>query len=60
METSVADSFTKLRNSMTVFIGKVNESSGASQILTSNIAELADALQDPEVIRAAQELAAGW
>ncbi|HBP5766855.1 TPA: tape measure protein [Pseudomonas aeruginosa] len=59
METSVADSFTKLRNSMTVFIGKVNESSGASQILTSNIAELADALQNPETIRAAQELAAG-
>ncbi|HBO6198199.1 TPA: tape measure protein [Pseudomonas aeruginosa] len=59
METSVADSFTKLRNSMTVFIGKVNESSDASQILTSNIAELADALQDPETIRAAQELAAG-
>ncbi|HBO4113947.1 TPA: tape measure protein [Pseudomonas aeruginosa] len=59
METSVADSFTKLRNSMTVFIGKVNESSGASQVLTSNIAELADALQDPETIRAAQELAAG-
>ncbi|HGW5896678.1 TPA: tape measure protein [Pseudomonas aeruginosa] len=59
METSVADSFTKLRNSMTVFIGKVNESSGASQILTNNIAELADALQDPETIRAAQELAAG-
>ncbi|HHM6704674.1 TPA: tape measure protein [Pseudomonas aeruginosa] len=59
METSVADSFTKLRNSMTVFIGKVNESSGASQILTSNIAELADALQNPETIRAAQDLAAG-
>ncbi|MCV3907911.1 tape measure protein [Pseudomonas aeruginosa] len=59
METSVADSFTKLRNSMTVFIGKVNESSGASQVLTSNIAELANALQDPETIRAAQELAAG-
>ncbi|HCF2808472.1 TPA: tape measure protein [Pseudomonas aeruginosa] len=59
METSVADSFTKLRNSMTVFIGKVNESSGASQILTSNIAELADTLQDPETIRAAQDLAAG-
>ncbi|MBX5584924.1 tape measure protein [Pseudomonas aeruginosa] len=59
METSVADSFTKLRNSMTVFIGKVNESSGASQVLTSNIAEVANALQDPETIRAAQELAAG-
>ncbi|HDY6023647.1 TPA: tape measure protein [Pseudomonas aeruginosa] len=59
METSVADSFTKLRNSMTVFIGKVNESSGASQVLTSNIAEFANALQDPETIRAAQELAAG-
>ncbi|MEN1395267.1 hypothetical protein, partial [Pseudomonas aeruginosa] len=33
--------------------------SGASQVLTSNIAELANALQDPETIRAAQELAAG-
>lgn len=59
METSVADSFTKLRNSMTVFIGKVNESSGASQILTSNIAKLAEILQDPETIKAAQDLAAG-
>ncbi|WP_426769952.1 tape measure protein [Pseudomonas aeruginosa] len=59
METSVADSFTKLRNSMTVFIGKVNESSGASQVLTSNIAKLAEILQDPETIKAAQDLAAG-
>lgn len=59
MEVAVADAFTKLRNAMTVFIGKVNESSKASGVLTSNIAELADVLQDPETIKAAQELAAG-
>ncbi|MFO6238805.1 hypothetical protein, partial [Pseudomonas aeruginosa] len=40
-------------------IGKVNESSGASQVLTSNIAKLAEILQDPETIKAAQDLAAG-
>jgi len=59
METSVADAFTKLQNSMTLFVGKMNESSGASSVLTDNIALLADALQDPEVIKAAQDLAGG-
>lgn len=59
MEVSVADSFTKLRNAMTQFIGKVNESSKTSRILTENVAQLADVLQDPATIKAAQELAAG-
>ncbi|WXL23912.1 tape measure protein [Ectopseudomonas mendocina] len=59
METSVNDAFVKLQNSMTLFIGKMNESSGASSILTENVALLADALQDPETIKAAQDLAGG-
>lgn len=59
METSVQDAFTALRNSLQVFVGKVNESSGATGILTSAVGELADVLQDPETIKAAQELAAG-
>lgn len=59
MEVSTKDAFTKLTNSMTVFVGKMNESSGASSILTDNVALLADALQDPEVIKAAQDMAGG-
>ncbi|OBY91184.1 hypothetical protein A6723_024315 [Pseudomonas sp. AU11447] len=59
METSVADSTTALSNSFQVFVGKVNETSKASAILTGNIGELAETLQDPKTIRAAQELAAG-
>jgi tape measure domain-containing protein len=59
MTVSVADSGTKLRNALQLFIGKVNESSGASKGLTDNVALLADALQDPETIKAAQELAGG-
>lgn len=59
METSVQDAFTALRNSLQVFVGKVNESSGATGILTSAVGELADVLQDPETIKAAQDLAAG-
>jgi tape measure domain-containing protein len=59
MTVSVADAGTKLRNALTVFIGKVNESSGASKGLTDNVALLADALQDPETIKAAQDLAGG-
>lgn len=59
METSVQDATTALGNSFQVFVGKVNETSKASGILTENIGEMADALQDPETIKAAQDLAAG-
>lgn len=59
METSVADATTALSNSFQVFVGKVNETSKASSLLTENIGELSEILQDPETIKAAQELAAG-
>lgn len=59
METSVKDAFTALRNSMQVFVGKVNETSGATGVLTDAVGELSTILQDPETIAAAQELAAG-
>lgn len=59
METSVADATTALSNSFQVFVGKVNETSKASSLLTENIGEMAEALQDPKTIQAAQELAAG-
>ncbi|MBD9573723.1 tape measure protein [Pseudomonas sp. PDM23] len=59
METSVADATTALGNSFQVFVGKVNETSKASGILTENIGEMSEALQDPETIKAAQDLAAG-
>jgi tape measure domain-containing protein len=59
METSVQDAFTALRNSLQVFVGKVNETSGATGILTAAVGDLAEILQDPATIKAAQELAAG-
>lgn len=59
METSVADAFVKFKNGLTVLVGKTNEGSGATHILTENVASLGMALQDPETIKAAQELAAG-
>lgn len=57
METSVADATTALSNSFQVFVGKVNETSRASDILTGSVEDLAGVLQDPETIKAAQELA---
>lgn len=59
METSVADATTALSNSFQVFVGKVNETSKASGLLTDSIGELSEILQDPETIKAAQDLAAG-
>lgn len=59
METSVQDAFQALENSLQVFVGKVNESSGASALLTDAVGDMAAALQDPETIKAAQELAGG-
>lgn len=58
METSVGDATTALGNSFQVFVGKVNETSKASGILTENIGEMSEALQDPKTIKAAQDLAA--
>ena len=59
MDTTVSDSFVAFRNSMQVFIGKVNESSGATGGLAGAIGDMSTILQDPETIKAAQDLAAG-
>ena len=59
MDTTVGDSMVAFRNSIQVFIGKVNESSGATAGLAGAIGEMSTILQDPETIKAAQELAAG-
>lgn len=59
MDTTVSDSFVAFRNSMQVFIGKVNESSGATAGLAGAIGDMSTILQDPETIKAAQDLAAG-
>lgn len=59
MDTTVGDSMVAFRNSMQVFIGKVNESSGATAGLAGAIGDMSTILQDPETIKAAQDLAAG-
>ena len=59
METSVQDALVNLQTQFGVFVGKVNESSGASGGLVDSIGELADILADPATIEAAQQLAAG-
>ncbi|WP_045158756.1 tape measure protein [Stutzerimonas stutzeri] len=59
METSVQDALVNLQTQFGVFVGKVNESSGASGALVDSIGELAEILADPETVEAAQQLAAG-
>lgn len=59
MDTAVRDAMTTLRNNFGVFVGKVNETSQATGGLVSSIETLAEALRDPETIRAAQDLSAG-
>lgn len=59
METTVGDAVVSFKNSLQVFIGKVNESSGATTGLAGTIGDLSDVLQDPATIKAAQDLAAG-
>jgi len=59
METSVQDALVNLQTQFGVFVGKVNETSGASGVLVESIGELADILSDPATVEAAQQLAAG-
>src|SRR5690606_36405758 len=59
METSVQDALVNLQTQFGVFVGKVNETSGASGILVESLGELADILADPATVEAAQQLAAG-
>lgn len=59
METSVQDALVNLQTQFGVFVGKVNETSGASGVLVESIGDLADILADPATVEAAQQLAAG-
>lgn len=59
MDTTVGDAVVAFKNSLQVFIGKVNESSGATTGLVGAISSMSEALQDPATIAAAQDLAAG-
>lgn len=59
MDTTVGDAVVAFQNSMLVFVGKVNESSGATTGLVTGISKMAEMLQDPATIKAAQDLAAG-
>lgn len=57
METSVADAITALQNSFQVYVGEVNKASSATGLLNGLVGELSEALQDPEIIRASQDVA---
>ena len=59
MDTTVGDAVVAFQNAMLVFVGKVNESSGATNGLVTAIASMSEMLQDPATIRAAQYLATG-
>lgn len=59
MAVSTQDAVTQLTNAFTVFFGKVNQASGASNVFTDNVAELAKLLQDPATINAAADFASG-
>ena len=59
MSVSTKDAVTHLTNSFTVFFGKVNEASKASNVFTDNVTAMANLLQDPDVINAAVTFANG-
>ena len=59
MAVSTKDAVTQLTNSFTVFFGKVNEASKASNVFTQNVADMANLLQDPDVINAGVDFANG-
>lgn len=59
METSTRDAVVQFTNSLQVFVGKVNESAGASKVFTENVGALSAILQDPATIEAATDLASG-
>ncbi|WP_197408063.1 tape measure protein [Lampropedia cohaerens] len=59
MSVSTRDATVQMRNALTVFAGKVNEASGASNIFTETVGEMARTLQDPATINAAVDMANG-
>ena len=59
MSVSTKDAVTAMRNSLTVFIGKVDEASGASSTFGETVGEFSKILQDPKTIEAAAGFAEG-
>ena len=59
MSVSTQDAVTAMRNSLTVFIGKVDEASGASGTFAETVGEFSKILQDPKTIEAAAGFAEG-
>lgn len=59
MEMTISGAMTQVNNAFTLFIGKMDDSSGASQGAAEQISNLAKVIQDPKTIQAAQELAGG-
>ena len=57
MKVSVGDAFTVLDNALYSFVGRMDESSGATDALSSSIVEMSKLLQDPATIEAAATLA---
>src|SRR5574344_2123928 len=53
MSTSTQDAGIAMRNSLTVFIGKVDEAAGASSTFADTVGESSKNLQDPKTIEAA-------
>lgn len=59
MEVSTRDASVAMRNALTVFVGKVNEASGASNVFTENLGAFSALLQDPATVNAAVDMANG-
>lgn len=57
MRVSTADAVQAMRNSLQVFVGKVDEASGSSEAFANAVKEFSDVLQDPATIQAAAEFA---
>lgn len=57
MRVSTADAMQAMRNSLQVFIGKIDEASGSSQLFADSVAKFTAILQDPQTISAAASFA---
>ncbi len=59
IDMTISSALTTVENAFTQFIGKMDESSGASSNAAKSIRELAEILEDPQTLQAAQSLASG-
>lgn len=59
MRVSTSDAMQAMRNSLQVFIGKVDEASGSTSTFSDLVGEFASILQDPATVQAAADMATG-